>query len=108
LRKPPGKIQLIEELYAEGVAFLRGEKMGLFTFTMMMKRERITNSLVIEKRSFCIQYSKAYGVPHAATQRVGVFTLVWKQNPLGTEWVSRIGTEMSLSFLENCPDAGWV
>jgi hypothetical protein len=46
----------LEEPYAERVAFLRSGKIGLFTFTMMMKRERITNSLVTENRSFCMRF----------------------------------------------------
>ena len=44
----------MKERYAQGAAFFRRCKMGLFTFTMMMKTVRITKSLVMEIRIFCM------------------------------------------------------
>ena len=55
---PPGKYYFVEERHARGGACFRRLKTGLFTFTMMMKTERITKSLVTEKLAFCMPISE--------------------------------------------------
>ena len=54
------KILLYEERYAQGDAFFRRWKKGLFTFTMMMKTVSMTKSLVIEIRTFCCMRPKQH------------------------------------------------
>ena len=52
--RPQEYTTCFEERYARRAAFLRRLMMGLFTFTMMMKTERITKSLFKEIRTFCM------------------------------------------------------
>ena len=47
---------MVEERQRMGATFLRRVKKGLFTFTMMMKTVRMMKSLVIEIRTFCINF----------------------------------------------------